>query len=147
MYSNRSYMHVFTVQLINVRFLHILVSSRYHIRLLLYCLRVSFSYHTMCFIHVRYVEKCANGTIIGLKHSNFSRFFPTLNSVQATAFVIVILQKFLFLEDDVGSYFSKILMRCFLAEGVVSEHSLFLATADENPTEMWKVLTAFVAFF
>ncbi|XP_046863597.1 elongator complex protein 4-like isoform X2 [Xenia sp. Carnegie-2017] len=31
-------------------------------------------------------------------------------------------------------------MRCFLAEGVVSEHSLFLATADENPTEMWKNL-------
>ena len=45
-------------------------------------------------------------------------------------------------EDNYGCY-ARTLLQCFLAEGVASRHSLFLATAGEEPGEIWKVCTNF----
>ncbi|CAG9791897.1 unnamed protein product [Diatraea saccharalis] len=42
-------------------------------------------------------------------------------------------------EDVLGSY-SKILCKYFLAEGIVSKHALFLASADDDPQETVKAL-------
>lgn len=42
-------------------------------------------------------------------------------------------------EDNYGCY-AKTLVKCFLAEGVTSGHTIFLATADVDPEDIWKNL-------
>ena len=44
-----------------------------------------------------------------------------------------------FLEEDNFGTYAKTLVKCFLAEGVTSNHSLFVASADSDPDEIWKV--------
>ncbi|KAJ0179262.1 hypothetical protein K1T71_004974 [Dendrolimus kikuchii] len=43
-------------------------------------------------------------------------------------------------EEDVLGNYSRILIKYFLAEGVVCKHALFIASADENPEEIIKEL-------
>ena len=50
---------------------------------------------------------------------------------------------FIFAEEDNYGCYARTLLKCFLAEGVASRHSLFLATAGEEPDEIWKVCTNF----
>lgn len=43
------------------------------------------------------------------------------------------------LEEDVLGSYSRVLMKMFLSEGVMCGHSLFLASASEDPAEIIKV--------
>lgn len=45
------------------------------------------------------------------------------------------------LEEDILTSYSRILLKMFLSEGVMCGHSLFLASASEDPAEMIKVYT------
>ena len=49
-----------------------------------------------------------------------------------------------FSEEDNYACYARTLVKCFLAEGVASRHSLFLATAGEEPDEIWKVHVQYV---
>lgn len=40
-----------------------------------------------------------------------------------------------FLEEDVLGNYSRVLCKYFLAEGVVCNHALFIASADDEPKE------------
>ncbi|CAB3981357.1 Elongator complex 4 [Paramuricea clavata] len=46
----------------------------------------------------------------------------------------------LLVEEDNYACYANTLFKCFLAEGVASRHSLFLATALQDPHEIWKNL-------
>lgn len=42
-------------------------------------------------------------------------------------------------EEDLLASYSRVLLKMFLSEGVLCGHSLFLASASEDPAEMIKV--------
>ena len=42
-------------------------------------------------------------------------------------------------EEDVLASYSRVLLKLFLAEGVMCGHSLFLASASEDPNELLRV--------
>ncbi len=49
-------------------------------------------------------------------------------------------------EDAYGSY-SKLLLKYFMAEGVVNGHELFLASGDTSPEEFLQVLVMMISIF
>lgn len=48
----------------------------------------------------------------------------------------------LLVEEDKYAAYSNVLVRYFLAEGVVQKHGLFLATLDEDPKAMVRACTS-----
>ena len=47
--------------------------------------------------------------------------------------------KRLFAEEDIYGSYSRLILKYFLSEGVMCGHSLFLASASEDPEDMIKV--------
>lgn len=79
------------------------------------------------------------GTKVSL-HNNqllISSGIPSLDTVLGGGLAVgtVVL-----LEEDIYGCYAKTLVKCFIAEGLLSGHSLFLATADVDPEEIWKNL-------
>jgi elongator complex protein 4 len=42
----------------------------------------------------------------------------------------------LLIEEDVFASYSRVLLKMFLAEGVMCGHAVYLASASEDPTEL-----------
>ncbi|KAJ8958241.1 hypothetical protein NQ318_017384 [Aromia moschata] len=49
-----------------------------------------------------------------------------------------------FIEEDFHGSYSKVILKYFLAEGVVSKHSIFIASQDVNPSSIIKELPAVI---
>ncbi|XP_028409544.1 elongator complex protein 4-like [Dendronephthya gigantea] len=79
------------------------------------------------------------GTKISLRNNQLliSTGVPSLDSLLGGGLAVGTV---LLIEEDNYACYSKTLLKCFLAEGVVSRHSLFLATAGHDPEEIWKNL-------
>ena len=79
------------------------------------------------------------GTKVSL-HNNqllISSGVPSLDSLLGGGLAVGTV---LLVEEDTHACYANTLLKCFLAEGVASRHSLFLGTAARDPHENWKNL-------
>lgn len=73
----------------------------------------------------------------------FSYYFPTVSFEFSTEILNIVV--FLSEEDRYDSY-SRMILKYFLAEGVVCKHELFVAAAQDNPDDILQVWGESVIF-